>query len=133
MRVVTKANVTITDGSENKDCLFGPNDGTAESSLDGLQESTSSREKLTASDVFVIPFAQVDSPKGFFIRSTGDFNLVINGHTGAQFQIRRGITATGGAKAAYVRCLMEMDLTSLQVTAVEDCELLWAVWGNPVA
>ena len=133
MRVKTKANVTITNGTNNEDTLFGPDDTAAESVLDGFQESADGKATLAAAAVLSPDFSHVDDPKGVFVRSTGDFDLVINGV--GPLPVRRGVasvTTGNSVKATYARLLLEADVTSIQITAVEDSDILWAVWGNPL-
>lgn len=133
MRVVSKANVVITDGTDNRDTLFGPDDEIAVSTLDGFLESAHGREDLANAAVFTVPLSELSTPYGFFIRSTGNFNLIINGHTGGAFQIRKGIAGPLVTNVAtYARILMEMQVTSLQLTMQEAGQVLWAAWGKPI-
>lgn len=134
MRVRTKANVTITDGADNRDCIFGPEDETAEARLDGFREVASGREALAAAATFTIPVANVTDARGFFIRANGPFALKINNHTGGDFQIQQGIEGpTSTDLATYARILMEMAVSDLEIiVGVSDIEVIWAVWGNPI-
>jgi hypothetical protein len=133
MRVRTKANVIISDGADNLDCIFGPDDSTAEAQLNGFLESASGRERILNAASFTVPVANVTDARGFYIRSTGAFTLVINNHTGGPFTIQPGVEGpTVSDLATYARCMMEMALTDLVIVASADIDLIWAVWGNPI-
>jgi hypothetical protein len=131
MRVTPKANVVIEDGTNNKNKLFAPDDELSLTVLDGLQECSSGQENMLTAAVFAVPFGGLTDVRGFFLESTGDFNLTING--GASIQVRRGVIGADGAVATSCRCLMEAQVTALEITAVSDSNVTWALWGKPLA
>lgn len=131
MRVTTRANVVIADGTDNKDTIFGPDSDLAESVLDGQQEAISGRERLTvAGGAYTLPLSTINAPQGFFLRVSGDATVNINGL--GEVNLERGITATGGVKATHARLLWEGSVSSVVVTPTEDGQLVWAVWGDPI-
>lgn len=132
MRVRHKVTVTLDEGSDGKNMLLAPDDTAAEVILDGPQESSVVRTALAVAGTLAVPFGSVADARGVFIKSTGDFDVSLNG--GAALQVRRGISAaTGGTKAATTKFFFEGTLTSVDITAVEACALTAAVWGDPAA
>lgn len=130
MRVKHKVNVTITDDAEGKDKLLSLDDTAAEVALDGYEEHSSGKAKLAIGASFSVPFGSVGDARGFFLKSTGDCDVSING--GAALQVRRGLVSSG-TRAASTKLFFEGTLLSVTVTAVEALSLTHAVWGDPVA
>jgi hypothetical protein len=131
MRVKHTINPVVTEDTDGRSVLFGLDETTAETTLDGLQRAASGVTDLDDAEVFSIPYADVTDARGFFLRMDGgDFDLVING--GAVLQVRRAATGSGTV-ATSAKCLMDARTTSLQVTASGAGRLTWCIWGDPVA
>jgi hypothetical protein len=130
MRVRHKVTVTIDEASDGKNMLLAPDDSAAEVILDGPQECSVQRVTLGVGVPFALPFGSVTDARGIFIKSTGDFNVSLNG--GPALLVRRGIAGPTGTKALTAKLFFEGTLTSVQVTAVEILTLTAAVWGDPL-
>ncbi len=129
MRIRHKVTVTIDEGSDGKNMLLAPDDVGAEVILDGPGEANVGRVTLAAAAVFTVPAGSVASIQGLFIKSSGDFDLVLNG--GTTLQVRRGVSASsGGTKAATTKLFFEGTVTSAVITAVDALQLTHAVWGD---
>jgi len=130
MRIRHTVNPKITEDADGKNVLLGLDDALSEAILDGFTSQTSDAKNLLSSDgAFTVPFgAVVTVGKGFFLRATGDFDLLING--AGPFQVRRGATGASAAVFAESKVFMECDVSALIVTPIADLRLIWAVWGD---
>jgi len=131
MRTKLTANAVVSEDTDGLNVLFGPSAAGAEKTLDGFQRVTSGVTDLVDAEVLSLPYGDVDDAKGLFLVVTnGDLDVVING--GSTLQLRRG-TVASGTLADDARILLDVETTSLQVTAVGACRVTWCLWGNPVA
>ena len=132
MRVKHKANVSISLDTAGRDKLFALDDTLAEVTLDGCQEANAGTVAVAALGTLTVPFGGISVGRGFFLRSTGDFTLSVNGAAG--LPVKRGPTGAAGAVAASARVLMEAQVSSLVVTAGSAALVLtYAVWGDPLS
>lgn len=131
MRTKLTANAVVTEDTDGLNTLFGPSPTGAEQTLDGFQRVASGVTDLTDAEVLSIPYGDVDAAKGFYLSVTGgDLDVVLNG--GGTLQLRRG-TVSSGVPADAAKMLVDIETTSLQVTAVGACRVTWCIWGNPVS
>lgn len=130
MRIRHKVNVVISDDADGKDKLLALDDVNSEVVLDGYQEHNAGKAKLAAAAVFAVPFGSVADARGVFLKSTGDFDVSVNG--GTALPVRRGVTPSGATKASVTKFFFEGMVTSVTVTAVDDLGLTFAVWGDPI-
>ena len=132
MQVKHTINPTISEDTEGREVLLGLNADTALSTLTGFTSAASDARDLALADgPYTVPFSGgVQTGKGFFLRSTADFDLEVNGSQ--KFQVRRG-ALDASSFAPNCKVLMECDVTSLIVTPLADGRLIWAVWGDVTA
>jgi hypothetical protein len=131
VRIKAKCNVQIFEDANGENALLSGKDELAEVILDGPQEANVIKADLLALGVFSVPLGSVGTPTGLFLKSTGDFDLVLNG--GTPLQVRREVrAATGGAKAASAKFYFEGVLASATITALTDAiTVTGALWGDP--
>lgn len=130
MRIRTKCNVRIFEDTAEKNGLLTGDDEAAEVILDGPQEANVIKADILAAGVFNVPLGSVGAPSGLFLKSTGDFDLVLNG--GTPLQVRREQTKAGVAnKAAVVKFYFEGTLASATITALTaNITVTGATWGD---
>lgn len=137
MRVNPTAIVTITDGTDQRNVLFSPDETLATENLDGFREQRSGREVIAASGTFTVPLSDLNNPAGLFLRvEGGDVNVNLDGL--GNIPLRRGAASSGAAAAptpdnpgTAARLLLEAHLTSAVVTVLSaDVVLFWAAWGD---
>lgn len=129
MRIRYKVNATIDEGNDGRNMILAPEDAAAEVILDGPQEASVVRVHLDAAATLVVPFGSITSAQGLYIKSSGDFNLNINGNI--MLPVRRGVAAaSGGLKASIVKFFFEGTITNVSLTASESLTLTAAIWGD---
>lgn len=133
MKIRLKANVKIAEDNDEEIVLFAPDDDSAEVVLLGPQECSCGRVAIAALGTYTLPLGSVAIPSGLFIKSDGDFGLVLNG--GSSLAIAREVkTASGGTKAASAKFLMEGTVSSAVITAgASAITLIFALFGDPAA
>lgn len=122
------ASATIKKGTST---LFELQDDILRETLSGFKDCMSGVVDLLEVDGnFSVPFTAVDSPAGYMLISTEDFDLSINGLD--LIQIRKGKSDKEGNFAERCRSFQELNLVSLDVVPKSDLTLIWVVWGDPI-
>lgn len=129
MRVQHTVNPKLSEDTAGDDCLLGFSDAAQVVTLDGFASATSdARNLLLADGEFTLPLTAITDVKGFWVRSSGDFDVSING--GALIRVERGyVDAT--TRASSSRVLLEALVTDVKITPVADQRVHWAAWGDP--
>ena len=126
MRVKSKVNVQIYETTAQTDALFKPDDTNAEVNFDTYNEQASGRFALAASGSTALSLGTVTAVAGIYIRTTGNFDVVING--GDTIQIRRPANSTNALKF-----YMDGVVTSVTITNASGTAALagwYAIWGD---
>ena len=120
----------LSTDDEGKQKLIALDEVLSTVSLKGFKEASIGHMALLAGVPTAIPFASVAVGWGLFLLADGDFALAVDG--GADIPVKRGKTGdTAVPDSTSARVLAEFQTTSLAVTAVADCTLTFAVWGDP--
>jgi lipid-binding SYLF domain-containing protein len=131
MRMKHKVNVVVTEDVNGKNKLFAPDDALAEVTLDGFTEVSMGTVGLDANAAFNVPLGGISNVRGLYLKSSGDFALVLNG--GAPVNITRGVATANGSKAASAKVFLEAALTSISLTnGALASSLSYLVWGDPL-
>lgn len=130
MRIRAKVTVKLFEDTTEKNGLLVPDDEAAEVILDGPQEANVIRADIAAAATLTVPLGSVGTVTGLFLKSTGDFDLVLNG--GSTLQVRREQTKAGVAnKASTVKFYFEGTVTSVVITALTSAiSVTGALWGD---
>jgi hypothetical protein len=138
MRIVMKPLVQIFDDLAKKNALFAPNELLSELVIDGYDECSSGRFRLSVGGTFAVPFGTVASRVGFLIVCFGEpgVDLSVNGLAARNLRpASAGVTDTQVTPRCHA--LEEStNISSLQLThpipsgAGEDITGWYAVWGD---
>lgn len=130
MRIRHKVNVSITEDTDGKNVLFGPDDSLAEVQIDTYERQTSGRLKILEGATENVPFGDVDAVKGIYLKVDNDCQVVLNGGVEV-IQLRK----VGTTSTTYAKLFMEADLTQVAIEAPADAVVTgtYCVWGDVTA
>lgn len=129
MRVKSLVNVRIYEGTNERDVLFGPSVDDAIVNMDTYNEAHTGRFRVDTSSSLSLGLGALQNCRGLFIRTTGDFDLTLNG-AAAPLQVRRRTAATATEPVSFY---FDGVVTSASITNTSASAVLngyFAMWGD---
>lgn len=125
MRISHKIILVVSEDSAAKQILFGIDATLAENIVTSYLHQNSGTIKIAASATEQVPFGDVDSVKGCYLRFDKDVKIKLNG-SADEIQIRK--SGTGDVAKFFI----EADLTQIDIIGdgTDVTNGVYCVWGD---
>lgn len=127
MRTKLKTNVIISNDADGKNILFGFDDTLAEEVIDTYTRCVSGKFSVAAAGTEVLPFGDVTTVKGIYVKADAGFTFSVNGNP--------VVTANVASASGSSRVFMQADLSSFSITNGGSSAVtgIWVAWGDPTS